>query len=427
MPNFPKFSFPEITAPIIPTFGEFFADGALIDLVRAEKNGHPQLVLWDGTSETVGQSVLYDGRRYVPAQIDFSVLRELALPSQCSPHGTTREFLAEICELIKSFVALDAKSAQLIGRMVLCSHLIEALPVAPTVMIIGPDIARGNRLVEVLRCLCRHSLSLTGVTPAALCALPSSAGFTLLINQRNLSSKLLRLLDDASNRGRKIPYRGRLLDLFGVTVIHTFDGDEGSLRAVPISMIPSDQELPAFDLDVQRQITEEFQAKLLNFRRVNLAAARCLRFSTSKFSSPLRDLAWSLAAATPDDQQSQEEVFDLLQDVDAQIRSETLVDFSAIAVESLLVACKENQSVEAFARVSDLAQIATELLKRRGGEASAELGGFGKRLKSLGFTTERDAEGKKLRLTEAARKHIQQLALNLGLAGSGNGAPDAKA
>jgi N-acyl-D-aspartate/D-glutamate deacylase len=104
-----------------------------------------------------------------------------------------------------------------------------------------------------------------------------------------------------------------------------------------------------------------------------------------------------------------------------------LVDFSAIAVESLLVACKENQSVEAFARVSDLAQIATELLKRRGGEASAELGGFGKRLKSLGFTTERDAEGKKLRLTEAARKHIQQLALNLGLAGSGNGAPDAKA
>jgi hypothetical protein len=134
-----------------------------------------------------------------------------------------------------------------------------------------------------------------------------------------------------------------------------------------------------------------------------------------------------LAAATPDDQQSQEEIFELLRDMATQIRSETWVDLSAIAVESLLVVCKENESPAAFARVSDLVQIAQELLSRRGGEASIDLGQLGKHLKLLGFTSERDAKGKKLRLTTAVRDRIQQLARNLGLADYGNRAQRTKA
>ena len=419
MPNPLKSPLPKIATPI-PTFGEAFLDGALIDLVRADRTEHPQLALWDGRNETVGPCVEHNGHQYVLGVIDVSILRELALPTQVLPHGTTRNLLTQICKLMTTFAGLDEKSAALISRVVLCSHVLEALPVAPTVAILSPDMSRGNRIMALLSCLCWRALSLTGVTPAALCSLPSGAGFTLLINQKNLRSKLLRLLDDASNRGRKILYRGRLLDLFGVQVIHTLESDDGALRAIPISVIPSDRELPAFDLDTQRQITKEFQAKLLNFRRVNLASARNLRFSTSKFSFPLRDLAWSLAAATPDDQQSQEEIFELLRDMATQIRSETWVDLSAIAVESLLVVCKENESPAAFARVSDLVQIAQELLSRRGGEASIDLGQLGKHLKLLGFTSERDAKGKKLRLTKAVRDRIQQLARNLGLADYGN-------
>ncbi len=426
MPNPHKFPEPETTAAI-PTFGEFFADGVLIDLVYTEHTEHPQLALWDGKNETIGPSVEHNGHQYVPDFVDRSILRALALPTEVLPHGTTRGLLTQVSKLMTTFAGLDEKSAALISRVVLCSHLLEALPVAPTVAILSPDISRGNRIMALLACLCWRALSLTGVTPAALCSLPSSAGFTLLINQKNLSSKLLRLLDDASNRGRKILYRGRLLDLFGVQVIHTLDGDDGAPRAIPISVIPSDQELPAFDLDVQRQITEEFQGKLLNFRRVNLAAAGKLRFSTSKFPSPLRDLAWSLAAATPDEPQSQQDIFELLQQMETQVRSEKWVDLNAIAVESLLVVCKENESPETFARVSELAKIAHEMLKRRGGEAMLDLGQFGKRLKSLGFTSDRDAEGKKLRLSDEVRDRVQQLARNLGLADSGNGAPGGKA
>ena len=79
-----------------------------------------------------------------------------------------------------------------------------------------PGIARGNPLMTLLRCVCWHALPLTGVTPAGFCSLASGMRFTYLISQSSLSDKLRKLLDDASSRDQKIPFRGGLLDLFGV-------------------------------------------------------------------------------------------------------------------------------------------------------------------------------------------------------------------
>jgi hypothetical protein len=44
-----------ISRPIATT-GEIFADGSLIELI-SDKNGNPQLMLWDGVKETVGPIV----------------------------------------------------------------------------------------------------------------------------------------------------------------------------------------------------------------------------------------------------------------------------------------------------------------------------------------------------------------------------------
>jgi hypothetical protein len=404
----------KITRPIA-TSGEVFSDGGIIELIGGDQHGSPRLLLWDGAKETVGSLVEHNRRLYKPAPINGSILQALTLPTRCCPHGTTREFLAETCKLIANFVGLQEKSVALVGRLVLCSALVDAVSVAPTLMIVGPDTARGNQLVALLRCVCRHSLPLTGVTPAGFCSLASGARFTYLISQSSLSDKLRKLLDDASSRDQRIPFRGRLLDLFGVQVIHSdsiLGGDPWPLRSIQISMIPTGQELRVFDLDAQRRITTEFQAKLLSFRRANLAAAFRLQFDASKFSFALRDLARSIAAATPDDAKLQAEVFDLLRERDAEIRAEQWTDLSAIAVEAILVACYE--SPEGRAYVSDLAEIAQEILKRRGEETEVDPGAFGKRLKFLGFATERDAKGKKLHLTEAVRNRAQQLARDFG-------------
>jgi hypothetical protein len=237
-----------------------------------------------------------------------------------------------------------------------------------------------------------------------------------LISQATVSDRLQKLLDDASSRDQKIPFRGGLLDLFGVQVIRSDSGlarDFWPYRSMQISMIPTGQELPTFDHDVQQLIASEFQAKLLSFRRANLGAAGKVQFDASRFSFALRDLARSMAVATPDDCELQAEVFELLLECDAEIRSEKWIDLNAITLEAVLVACYELPG--GFIYCADLAETAEEILKGRGVDSRVDPGVLGKRLKLLGFETEpRDAKGKKLKLTEEVRSRARQLARDFG-------------
>ena len=401
----------------IRTAGEVFADGAMIELIGGAHPAHPQLMLWDRSNEFVGSVVEYNGERYEPAEIERSVLQHLALPTRCCPHGTTREFLTETCTLIANLVGLDEKTASLAARIVLCSAIIDAVSVAPVLVIGGPDTARANRLMSVLRCLCRHSVPLTSVTPTSFCSLANGARYTFLISQANVSDKLQRLLDDASSSDRKIPFHGRLLDLFGVQVIQSesvLADDPWPLRSIRISIVPTVTALPAFDQDAQRQIATQFQAKLLSFRRANLGAAQRLDFDASNFSCPLRDLARSFATATPDDAELQAEVFELLREEDTESRSAQWIDLSVIAVEAVLVAYHESSGEAVY--VSELSNIAQAILKGRGEDSTIDPGAFGKRLKLIGFVTEpRDAKGKKIRLTEAVYNRARQLARDLDM------------
>jgi hypothetical protein len=409
----------------IPTAGEVFADGAMIDLVGGVHPARPQLMLWDGSKELTGPVVDYGGQRYAPALLESSILRELTLPTRCTPHGTTNQFLTEIRKLVTTCVGLDEKSASLVARIVLCSAIVDALSIAPALVIAGPDIMRANRLVSLLRCLCRHSVPLTGVTPARLCSLASGIRFTFLISQASVSDQLQKLLDDASSRDRKVPLRGRLLDLFGVQVIQSdsfLAADSCPLRSIQISVIPTDAVLPVLDEEAQRRIRTEFQAKLLSFRRANLGPAQRLNFDASKFSFVLRDLAHSLAAATPDDPELQGEVFELLREEDTESRSARWTDLSAITVEAVLVTWKESPGEAVY--VSELSNLAQAILRGRGEDSTIDPGAFGKCLKALGFATEpRDAKGRKLRLSEAVHDHALRLARNLDIAGPEVGSP----
>jgi hypothetical protein len=77
----------------------------------------------------------------------------------------------------------------------------------------------------------------------------------------------------------------------------------------------------------------------------------------------LRDLARTLAAATPDDVELQAELFDLLRDDDAELRSEKWTELSSVTLEAMLVAGKESRGEAVY--ISDLAEIAQEILRRR--------------------------------------------------------------
>jgi hypothetical protein len=166
----------------IATAGEVF-DGAMIELVRDATGESPRLLLCRGEKETLGSRVEYAGRPYEPLALSRSLLREMTLPTRTSPYESTGGLLAESCELVRNFAGLPEKSASLVGRFVLCTWLVEAFQVAPALVLVGPDIMRGNQLVTLLHCICRHAVRLTRLTPAGLRSIPSGAGFTFLISQ----------------------------------------------------------------------------------------------------------------------------------------------------------------------------------------------------------------------------------------------------
>jgi hypothetical protein len=404
------------TSAAVPTAtaGEVL-DGAMIELIRDAASESLRLLLCCGAKETVGSLVEFAGRFYEP--LTMSLVREMALPTHTSPHGSTRRLLAEICKLVKNFADLPERSASLVGRFVLCTWLVEAFQVAPALVLVGPDIMRGNQLVALLHSICRHALRMTGLTPGGLRSMPSGARFTFLISQPTIGAKLERLLRDASRRDQKIPHRSGLLDLFGAQVLHVEAiplAGTLSPRSIQIPMIPGGAELPVLDSDTQCRITTDFQAKLLSFRRAKLATATTLQFDSSKFVFALRELAHSIVAATPDDAGLQTEVFELLREENEEIRAERWVESSTVAVESVLVACHESPGGDIYVR--ELSEIAQEILRRRGEERVVDPGAFGKTLKLLGFTTEpRDAKGMKFVLTESVCSRAHQLARDFGV------------
>ena len=360
--------------------------------------------------------------------IEKSVLRELTLPTTLMQCGSTREFWTSTCNLITNFVGLEGQAVELVARTILCSALIEALPIAPALIIAGPDYARGRRLFDLLACTCRHPLRLTGVTVAGLCSLGGGARFTYLISQSVVDDALQKLLDVASIRDKKIPFRGGLLDLFGVQVIHSdspLAPDSARSRSIQVETLPLDHALPAFDSETQAKITHEIQAKLLKFRCQKLEVARKLTFDASRIADELQDLATSLARGRRMTGITGAR-FCLLRVEDDEVRSSKSTEMNAGHCDAILAAEAKAPGENIY--IADLAKIAQEILRERGREdVDVTPATLGKGLSQLGFLATRDAGGKRLLLAGAIVSRARELVHNFKGAESSQPPSDAAA
>ena len=192
------------------------------------------------------------------------------LPTCCRPHGTTRELLAEICKLVENFVGLPEKSASLVGRFVLCSWLVEAVQVAPALVLVGPDIDAG----ESARCApCIASVGMrcrmTGLTPAGLRSLPSGAGFTFLISQPTISDKLRKAARRCQPPRSKDPVPGWSCWICSVPRSFTpnrfLAGESLSPRSIQIPMIPGGAATAGFRSRCSAPDHDRFSSEIAEF------------------------------------------------------------------------------------------------------------------------------------------------------------------
>lgn len=396
----------------IETAGEVFPDGTLIELVRSEEDGGGlALLTWNGADGTVGPRAEHQGRIYIPRSCDPSLLHALPLPTHCGPFDSTAKLFAEIKELFDQYGDLPEESVSLLVAFVLSTWMVDWLPVATALALIDPSAGQATQLLRLLSCVCRRALMLADLTAPGLCSMPGWLRPTLLMDRQALSSSVQKLLRAGSRRGAYLLRNGRLVDMYCAKVIRSpqYLGPAVADAAVEIALSPSRRALPVLDDQVQRQIADKFQPRLLAYRLRNYAKVRSSEFDAPPFTAPLRELVRSLCVCLVDAPELQSRIAALLQERDEEIRSDRAAEPESIVIEAALFFCHEGNTTSVL--VGEVAEAANAIAAGREETMKLKPRAAGERLKSLGLRTRRLGKaGRGLRLDHKMRRDIHRLA-----------------
>jgi hypothetical protein len=393
------------------TLGEVFADGYFIEPVRDPVDrDRLALMLFNGTSIEIAARVEHRGRAYIARDVAPSIVRELHLPAGIHADGSVAHLLEDMVQLFQRFAGMPDNFARLAARIPFSTWLMDALPAAPSVVLLGPDSCELTQLFSLLQVLCRHSLRLTEVGAGGLCSLPMDIGLTLLIDQEEYSEPVQRILNASRKRENKVPRSGKLWNPFCSKVVHVPEYLQASMiGAVRIPIMPTGRTLPALDNRELIRIADDFQPRLLWHRIASYHQVQTSKFDISICDFALRETINGFGACTPENADLQAEISGLVADQSAELSHERSTDARVVVVESLLLSC--HTPGEDAPYVGKVADAAKTLLSARGEEKDLKSNQVGTMIRQLGLKTEpRDSHGVKLRLTSAVRRKIHELA-----------------
>ena len=152
-----------------------------------------------------------------------------------------------------------------------------------------------------------------------------------------------------------------------------------------------------------------FQAKLFQYREINLARVRESQYDAPQFSSPTREIAVLLGSAIVDDPALTRLIIPLLENQDEDARVRRTDSIRAVEIEAAFFLCHEQKRNRAL--VGEFATIANGILEGRGETVKLDPGAVGDHLRSLGLFSERLGQaGRGIRFVKHVRHKVHQLA-----------------
>jgi hypothetical protein len=404
----------ELPASPVETLGEVLADGTFIEPVRDPADQDAiALMKWGGESAEIGPRLEHGGRVYLAREVDPSIVRELYLRKDFYSSESAPELLDDLVRLFPEYSGQPDNSAKLLARFALSTWVMDALDVAPSVELIGPDCRELKQIFKLLKYLCRHALLLTEVTAPGLCSLPTDLGLTLLIDQPELSEPAERILNASRSREKTLPRRGTLWRPFCSKAVHCA-GQAGMIGAVRVPIIPLGRVLPPLDERELIRIANEFQPRLLSYRFASYAKVQAAHFDNAICDFATRETVNSLAACLPERADLQGEVVDLVADQAAEVRQENWLDPNVVLIESLLMSCHTPSETAPY--VGQVTDVMMTIFSARGEERVFKPNQVSRLIRQLGLKLEpRNSQGVKLRLTEGVRRKIHELAHNFAV------------
>jgi hypothetical protein len=397
----------------IITPGEIFKDGEMIELVAGSSGlNKPELLLWNGSKATVGPRLERGGCVYEAPDLSPSLYRAMRLPSRSSGYGSARGLFAAIGDLFQHHLDLPERESNLLACFSISTWLADRLPTAPSLALSGPEQELGIDVLRLLSCVCRHPLMLAEVTPSGFRSLPMALGLTLLLNQQDLKPNLQRLFRASNYRGLLMPgNRGSVVDLYGPKAI--FCGNDAAVDTlsggvIRISVTPSQLQSSALTEQVQNEIADSFQPRLLLYRLKNSGKLHESQADVSTFTFATRQLARSLAVCFPEDSELARETIHLVQPQDEEVRGQRSRDVNCAIVEILWVTIHARKQGEV--RVDELAKDVTALLRSRGEPHAYSPEEIGWKLKDLNIPRHTSRFGRQVLLGRDTSQSVHRLA-----------------
>jgi len=257
---------------------------------------------------------------YLPQQVDANLLKSIRMPVDAEPYESLAQLISDISHLILRCVAVSDVDARLLAHFVLSTWLIDRLPIAPYLALVGPPQSGKTTLLRVLHLLCRRSLFASDATSITLLHACDQLHPTLLIDETSSVEDpvaLRRLLRIGNTPGSLVLRHKQSWNVFGAKVICWRElPDDAALNSRCIILPMHAVNDPALRLPDDPQIVSAaavLQSQLLYYRLSNYNNIAVGNVALNeKFSAHARNLYFALAAPCIADEQSHRFVLEYL-------------------------------------------------------------------------------------------------------------------
>ena len=402
----------------IPTVGETFEDGTLIDLLASPSSPKRlSLILRRGNRSITGRRLSLDGQYYIPADLPPTLSESMYLPERAVKYGSTRALFDGLVRMFASKCRLSDREAQLPAYFEMATHFTDCFPTVPSLGVIAADATDATQFLRVSATASRHALPLADLQSAALSQLPRGLRPTLILCQSLLTTATVRSLRASQNQGFGVLRLGGIADLCCSTAfaINAEAPEEMIAMANLEIYLEPNRDLPIVRDVELKAIAADLQPRLLDYRLKNHAAVRSSTFDVPQFEGATREIARALGGCIVGDPELQAGVVEALKGRDEARRSRQWTTPSSLVVEALLVLCHEPGRTSVY--VGDIAEVANGILTGRKESVELSPRKVGPLLRALNVTstTDRNSNGYNFLLMNDSRRRIHELARGFGL------------